>query len=72
MSIKYSNTEQIVSTDVANKLKSWNDLNPVHQITFNIIENLDGNKSKVRFKMPYGRNLFTQKLVFFLTEALTN
>jgi hypothetical protein len=69
MSTHKTETEQLLRSDVADKLKDWVQKNPIHQITF-ITSKESDTMSKVRISMPVGRNLFTQKLVHFLCAAL--
>ena len=64
-------TEQLIRSDIAEKLQGWVLNNPIHQITLITTKESD-TMSKVRISMPVGRNLFNQKLVHFLCAALTN
>jgi hypothetical protein len=71
MTIQKTETEQLLRTDIADRLKEWVKNNPIHQITF-ITSKESDTMSRVKISMPVGRNLFNQKLVHFLCAALTD
>jgi hypothetical protein len=69
--IHKTETEQLIPTEIADRLKKWVLNNPIHQITL-ITSTETESMSKVKISMPVGRNLFNQKLVHFLCAALTS